>query len=67
MNWNETNWELSNVGKTAVETSDLCSRSPTKTYQMFPERRSLAAGKELCVKVGEKVKLLLPDFHMYTQ
>ena len=53
LNWNNTEWTASMVNKQPTETSDFCSELPPKNYQMFPERRSLEAGQQLCVKVGK--------------
>ena len=52
LNWATSDWELSRVNRSDVETSDFCSPPPLKSYLMFPERRSLGSGKELCEKVG---------------
>ena len=57
--WNTTNWDNSLVQVRGVETSDFCSELPNKNYRMFPERRSLEAGKELCQKVGKQSVIFL--------
>ena len=54
LNWGtDEPWELSKVDKINVETSDFCSPAPAKSYLMFPERRSLGSGTDLCDKVGK--------------
>ena len=59
LNWGENDlWEMSEssrLNKLDVETSDFCSPPPAKTYLMFPERRSLGSGKDLCEKVGKSI------------
>ena len=58
VHWNDTEWDLSLVETLPTETSDFCSQMPNKNYQMFPERRSLEAGQELCTKVGESASTI---------
>ena len=57
LNWGDADlWELQEtkrLNKLDVETSDFCSPAPAKSYLMFPERRSLGSGAELCTKVGK--------------
>ena len=61
LNWGDADlWEISRIDKIDVETSDFCSPAPAKTYIMFPERRSLGSGSELCDKVG---KYSLNSYH----
>ena len=53
-NWNaeESNWELSNVIKIELDTSDFCVDFPVKNYYMLPERRSLESGDAACNIMG---------------
>ena len=53
LQWNESSWDNSLVETASVETSDFCSERPDKNYHMFPERRSLEAGHDLCQKMGQ--------------
>ena len=55
VNWNEADWELSNVKRIDLDTSDFCIDFPNKNYFMFPERRSLESGFEVCHKLGGSV------------
>ena len=55
VNWNEANWELNNVKRIDLDTSDFCIDFPDKNYFMFPERRSLESGYEVCHKLGGSV------------
>ena len=59
LNWGDNDlWEMSEsdrLQKLEVETSDFCSPPPAKAYLMFPERRSLGSGNDLCHKVGKNV------------
>ena len=55
VNWNEADWELSNVKRIELDTSDFCIDFPNKNYFMFPERRSLESGFEVCHKLGGSV------------
>ena len=54
-NWNEqeSNWELSNVIKIQLDTSDFCVDFPDKNYYMLPERRSLESGYAACKIMGK--------------
>ena len=47
--------ESDRLQKLEVETSDFCSPPPAKAYLMFPERRSLGSGNDLCHKVGKHI------------
>ena len=53
-NWNaeEDNWDLSNVEKIPLDTSDFCVDFPDKNYYMLPERRSLESGYIACQIMG---------------
>ena len=53
-NWNaeEMNWDLSNVEKIPLDTSDFCVDFPDKNYYMLPERRSLESGYVACQIMG---------------
>ena len=55
-NWNaeESNWELSNVVKIELDTSDFCVDFPDKNYYMLPERRSLESGDAACNIMGNE-------------
>ena len=55
-NWNaeESNWELSNVDKIELDTSDFCVDFPDKNYYMLPERRSLESGDAACNIMGNE-------------
>ena len=56
-NWTkeEDNWELSNVEKVALDTSDFCKDFPDKNYYMLPERRSLESAISTCQIMGGRV------------
>ena len=53
--WNdeENNWDLSNVEKLSLDTSDFCVDFPDKNYYMLPERRSLDSGNIACQVMGK--------------
>ena len=53
--WNgeENNWDLSNVEKLTLDTSDFCVDFPDKNYYMLPERRSLDSGNMACQVMGK--------------
>ena len=52
LNWNEAEWELSNVKRIDLDTSDFCIDFPEKNYFMIPERRSLESGYDVCHILG---------------
>ena len=52
LNWNEAEWELSNVKRLDLDTSDFCIDFPEKNYFMIPERRSLESGYDVCHILG---------------
>ena len=54
-NWNEqeSNWQLSNVTKINLDTSDFCLDFPDKNYFMLPERRSLESAYAACKIMGK--------------
>ena len=56
-NWNEqeSNWQLSNVTKINLDTSDFCIDFPEKNYFMLPERRSLESAYTACKIMGKIV------------
>ena len=60
-NWNEADWELSNVKRIDMKTEEFCQDFPDKNYFMLPERRSLESGHEICFKLGGSISTPLDE------
>ena len=61
LNWNNANWELSNVSRIKLDTDEFCKDLPKKNYFMLPERRSLESGSSICDKLGGSVSIPLQE------
>ena len=61
LNWNQADWQLSNVQKIEMKSEEFCQDFPDKNYFMLPERRSLESGSDICNKLGGSISTPLDE------